>query len=211
MKKFVLAGLFITALLTYAVPAQAADDIENKEASVTLTEETDPNELLKITNASDLNFGSKSIGVDDLFFTDDNNPEITITDIRGNAPGWKLLVGLGEFVDAATNRKLLGAQLFYPAVTMTTNSTIDVSTRMPVTSSSDQSFSNAGVNGLVVPASATPAPQVLINAPAGKGNGRWSAIYDSNNKIELNVPAGNLAGNYVADLVYTLSDTPSTP
>lgn len=212
MKKIVIASTLLLAALIVSgnqASAEAADTKEQK-ATVNLTENTDPStSLLEITNASDLNFGSQAIGVNDMNFTDANSPSITITDIRGDAPGWNLSVSLGEFKDASANRTLKGVRLFYPAVTMTTNATVAVADRTPAAIATDTSFSDTSIKGVLVDAAATPSAKTLVNAAAGKGNGQWTATYDATNKAELNVPAGNLAGNYVAALTYTLTDGPA--
>lgn len=213
MKKgFVISTLVLASLVVGGTAASAeVADTKDQKATVKLTENTDPStSLLEITSASDLNFGSKAIGINDMNFTDDSAtaPSIVVTDIRGNAPGWNLTVSLGEFKDASTSRTLKGVRLFYPTVTMSTNATVAVTERTPETLATDASFSDSSVKGILVDAAATPSAKTLINAAAGKGNGQWTATYDTA-KAELNVPAGNLAGTYVADLTYTLNDAPT--
>lgn len=212
MKKRVIAStLFMAALVVSSNQASAETaDTKTQKATVTLTENTDPStSLLEITSASDLNFGSQAIGVNDMNFTDENSPSLVITDIRGDAPGWNVTVSLGEFKTKDTNRTLKGVRLFYPAVTMTTNATVAVADRTPAATATDSSFSDSSIKGVLVDASATPSAKTLINAAAAKGNGQWTATYDASNKVELNVPAGNLAGSYEAALTYALTDGPS--
>lgn len=209
MKKIVVASTLLLAALIFSSNQASAEvaDTKKPKATVTLTEAT--TSLLEITNSSDLDFGSQAIGVNDMNFTDTNSPIITVTDIRGNASGWNLSVSLGEFKDSTAKRTLKGVRLFYPTVTMTTNATVSVDERTPEALAKDKSFSDESVNGILVDAAETPSAKTLINSVAGKGNGQWTATYDTTNKIELNVPAGNLSGNYEAALTYTLTDGPA--
>lgn len=214
MKKLVIASTLLMAALVVSGTQASAETADTKaqKAAVTLTENTDPStSLLEITSASDLNFGSQAIGVNDMNFTDTNSPSVVITDIRGDAPGWNLTVSLGEFKDttADSNRTLKGARLFYPAVTMTTNATVAVADRTPAATATDSSFSDSAVKGVLLDSAATPSAKTLMTAAANKGNGQWTATYDTANKVELNVPAGNLAGSYEAALTYTLTDGPA--
>lgn len=205
MKKVMLmsvlmCGLVITTTIGHAEEA-------SREASVNLTESDEASGLLKITEASELNFGSQEIGIEDMLFKDESGPKLVITDLHGNAPGWHVSVALGEFEDEVQGLALKGVKLFYPTVSMTTNATVNVTERMPATTASNDSFSKEA-KGLVIDAAAESAGKVLVNAAVGKGNGQWTATYDAGNEVELLVPSGNLAGNYVADLTYTLTDGP---
>lgn len=211
-KSMIVSSLLLVGFIMGGHQAFAAtSDTKTQSATVSLTESTDPNSLLQITSASDLNFGAQAIGVSDMKFTDANSPSIVITDIRGEAPGWNVSVSLGEFTDSTNNQTLTGVQLFYPTVSMTTTSTaISVDDRRPSTIATDSSFSDSTIKGLLLDSQASPTSKTLINAAAKKGNGQWTATYDTSNKVELLVPAGNLAGNYSANLTYTLADGPAS-
>lgn len=200
--------LLCSVFLVNATYGQA--QVLPKEASVNLIEDPDDPSLLKISEASDLVFGSKAIGIEAIIFVETNVPKMTITDIRGEAPGWNLTVSLGEFLDVSNNRILKGTKLFYPDVTMTTNGTVNVAERTPETTNTDSSFKAGNVKGLVLDSSSIASPKVLFDASVGQGNGLWSATYNDASQIELLVPAGNLSGEYTATLTYTLGDTPKT-
>ncbi|PGU60910.1 peptidase, partial [Bacillus cereus] len=51
------------------------------------------------------------------------------------------------------------------------------------------------------------APQVLMVASANKGMGTWVDKFDPSN-VKINVPAGNLSGEYVSTLTWSLLDAP---
>lgn len=220
MKKIILvSALLLGAILVSTNPVHAEETVTStqaKTASVELTtSETDS--LLTITSASDLDFGSKAISTEDLKFTENNQPTLVVQDIRGEAVGWRVAASLGEFAqtnaaEGATAKKLKGVQLFYPKPAFSTGSTAINADQAPVgiETASETSFADATVTGVLLDASATPTSKVIINAAKGKGNGLWTATYGSgtDNKIELKIPAGNLAGKYQATLTYTLTDAP---
>ncbi len=224
MKKVLLTSAIVLGSLVAtasAVSAAEVDTTDGKTSSVGLTQGDDTDGLLTITDASSLNFGSKEIGTTALNFTEDNAPTLTVQDIRGEADGWNVAVSLGDFeeVDAlgapvASGKKLKGVRLFYPAPVLTTTATAINADKKPVgiTNAADVSFTDEAVTGVMVSAEAVPSSKVLINAAKGDGNGLWTATYGetaADAKIELQVPEGNLAGLYQADLTYTLSDAPS--
>ena len=51
------------------------------------------------------------------------------------------------------------------------------------------------------------APQILMSAQDSKGMGTWVDQFDPSN-LKINVPAGNLAGEYVSTLTWSLLDAP---
>lgn len=211
MKKIMLSSsLLLLGFFIGGHHVLATTATTDKKASVSLTESTEPNaSLLEITSASDLNFGSQAIGVDNMIFKDVNSPSITLTDIRGDAPGWNISVSLGEFKTASGNKTLKGVKLFYPYVLMTTTEgAIAVAERQPETIATDSSFDDESVKGVLIESLETPTAKTLMNAISGKGNGQWTANYIDKNQIELYVPTGNLAGDYTASLTYTLTDGP---
>lgn len=213
MKKLLLFNVLISSMMFLNdKEAFAAEIGESKKASVILTQDESPGaNLLSITQASNLNFGSKSITLDDLIFKTTEASTIQITDLRGSAPGWRLSVSLGEFT-STDNKKLSGVQMFYPSANFSTvEGAVNSDIRKPVsvTNSSDISFTDPNVKGVLLSASSTPSSQVLINAANEKGNGQWTATYALDNSIELKVPSGNFAGAYSANLTYTLTDGPS--
>ncbi len=228
MKKVLLTSAIVLGSLVATASAVSAaevvDTTEGKTSSVGLTQGDDADGLLNITKASSLNFGSKEIEDTALNFTEDNAPMLTVKDIRGEADGWNVAVSLGEFteVDAqgdpvVSGKKLKGVKLFYPAPVITTTSTAINPDKAPVgiTNADDVNFTDKSVTGVIVTADEVPSNKVLINAAKGFGNGVWTATYGGTHegvvspKIELQVPDGNLAGLYQADLTYTLSDGPS--
>lgn len=205
----IVLGSFL--ILGSSVSLAATADTMTKKAELTLSESTNPNKLA-ITDSSDLNFGSKEIGLTDMLFTSQDAATIQVTDIRGGAPGWNLSLSLGEFTTSGSGTALTlkGVKLFYPAATMTTSAgAVNADSRVPTTLEPDSAFSSSDTKGVIIESSSTPSSKVLFNATEAHGNGQWTANYTAG-QIELNVPSGNLAGDYSADLVYTLADTPTT-
>lgn len=205
----IVLGSFL--ILGSSVSLAATADTMTKKAELTLSESTNPNKLA-ITDSSDLNFGSKEIGLTDMLFTSQDAATIQVTDIRGDAPGWNLSLSLGEFTTSGSGTALTlkGVKLFYPAATMTTSAgAVNADNRVPTTLEPDSAFSSSDTKGVIIESSSTPSSKVLFNATEAHGNGQWTANYTAG-QIELNVPSGNLAGDYSADLVYTLADTPTT-
>lgn len=219
MKKILLSSAVILGAVAFgANTANATSEDTKKTGSVELTT-VDPSEALKITEASSLDFGSKQITTGDLNFTEDNAPKLTVQDIRGAANGWNVQVALGEFeqtnaANGVTPLTLKGVKMFYPAPVFTTVETAINTDAAPsgIQNSTDVSFTKPAVTGVMLNSSATPSSKVLINASEGKGNGLWTATYgaDTSDKIELQVPAGNSAGQYEAELTYTLVDAPAS-
>ncbi len=212
MKKTTL--LFSTATLlglSVMVPltgqAAVTDTKDDGKASFTLTTPTEG--TLKIVSADDLTFGSTTLKVDAIDAVTTIDTAITIEELSGNAPGWTLKATLGDFKDKTTPTKtLVGAQLFYPEVTPTTNAVAGspAALALPVAIKTEDSFTG-DLKGQIVSAGGTAT--TIFGAAATKGYGQWTLPYKDANKVQLHIPEGQLIGDYEAELTYTLTDTPT--
>lgn len=134
-------------------------------------------------------------------------PGYSVTDLRGTGSGWTLSLQLGEFKDNPANstHTIKGATLSFPSVNAITSDDVTYNSSLaPVAFA--QTFAAGG------------ASANLMSADTGKGMGYWEARYNSreltysdNSKsvvapIQLTVPGDNYAGNYTADLTWTLAD-----
>ncbi len=198
--------LWLSAMLPLTSQAAVTDEKE-AEASFALT--TPEKDILKITQADDLTFGSTTLKVDAIDAVTTADTEITIVELSGEAPGWTLTATLGDFKDKTTPTKtLVGAQLFYPEVTPTTNAVAGspAALALPVAINTEDSFTGA-LKGQIV--SAGGSATTIFGAAATKGYGQWTLPYKDANKVQLHVPEGQLIGDYEAKLTYTLKDTPT--
>ncbi|MDT2596755.1 WxL domain-containing protein [Enterococcus dongliensis] len=216
---FLTTALFSVMLLGGTIISHAADTNANSTAKILLEAsetENDPSVpivnpddndgqtndptgntgSLRIDYISNIDFGKQTIAATNKTYTavkPNNKVLAQVTDLRGSGAGWILQVnydGTNGFVD--DTKILKGAVLSLPAGEAATT-TDNVSSDQPATT-----------NALEVNNSA----QTIMSATANTGLGVWGDKMDPA-AVKLAVPAGNLAGNYTATLVWTLSDAPA--
>lgn len=198
----ILVGATVCA--GYLLPTTSNAELVNKDATASF-ELIAPLETLKITNASELIFDDATISEGDVVTITTDASSISIQELSGNAPGWRLSAELGQFT--STGSKVInGAQLFYPTVVPTTTTLGDVSNILPQSEATDTAFTGEN-KGEIIDSEA--GAKTIVTASEGKGYGSWTMTYDEANKIQLKIPTGHLAGNYIADLTYTLTDGPT--
>lgn len=149
---------------------------------------------LTIDNASPLLFGENKIeGGKMVFTTTTQNPNVQVTDKRGEGQGWNLQVKTADFVDQTDAKKILkGAELSLPVGTATpTAGNISVA---------------PAVNAVVL-GSTNAKAQTIMSANKSNGLGTWMDKFDAS-QVKLTVPAGNLVGEYVSTLTWSLLDAP---
>lgn len=221
--KLVLASVATTLLFSVSMIASAATDQnevtgtpDGKGATshgyVKLTsgdQETGPTEpiepsvpggatgntgSLTIDNASPLLFGENKIeGSKMVFATTTQNPNVQVTDKRGEGQGWNLQVTTADFVDQKDAKKILkGAELSLP-----------VGTATPAIGN----ISVAPSVNAVVLSSTNAKAQTIMAANKNNGLGTWMDKFNAS-EVKLTVPAGNLAGEYVSTLTWSLLDAP---
>lgn len=216
-KKGIKKGfLLFAAVLLFVTPAavsaeEASSSTATSQGSITITsEETvtppiEPSEpggetgnkgTLTIDNVSPLLFASHTLaGGDITYTTTTTNPNVQVTDIRGTGAGWTLQVSATPFKDKTDNTKVLkGAIVTLPVGTLLTSqdnvSTAPTAKAMELSTDSDIT-----------------APQNLMVAAANAGMGTWVDKFDAS-QVTIQVPAGNLTGDYVSTLYWSLLDAP---
>ncbi|WP_317946444.1 WxL domain-containing protein [Carnobacterium maltaromaticum] len=149
---------------------------------------------LTIDNASPLLFGENKIeGGKMVFSTTTQNPNIQVTDKRGEGQGWNLQVKTADFVDQVDTKKVLkGAELSLPVGTVTP---------------APGNIAVAPTVNAVVLGSTNAKAQTIMFANKNNGLGTWVDKFDAS-EVKLTVPAGNLVGEYVSTLTWSLLDAP---
>ncbi|MDZ5759992.1 WxL domain-containing protein [Carnobacterium maltaromaticum] len=219
--KLVIASIAATALLSVSITASAATD-ENEvlgspdgkgatsHGHVKLTSEgaTDPTKpllpsdpeggtnnegLLTIDNVSPLLFGENKLeGNEMVLETKTKNPNVQVTDKRGEGSGWNLQVKTADFVDKIDSKKILkGAKLSLPLGTALSQGNI----------------ATAPVMSAVTLESKDAKPATIMSAAKNTGLGTWVNKFEAS-EVKLTIPSGNLAGEYVSTLTWSLLDAP---
>ncbi|MFW5438185.1 WxL domain-containing protein [Paenibacillus apiarius] len=222
MKKDLKGILLLSAILLFATPAAtptaASAEASSAKASSatsqgsititpgdTITPPIDPSEpggetgtsgALTIDNVAPLLFDSHKLsGGDVTYTTTTTNPNVQVTDIRGTGAGWTLQVSATPFKDKTDGTKVLkGAVVTLPVGTLVTTlanvSTAPTANKVQLSTDSDIT-----------------APQNLMAATANTGLGTWVDKFDAS-QVTIQVPAGNLTGDYESTLSWSLLDAP---
>ncbi len=117
---------------------------------------------------------------------------LQVTDKRGTGAGWKVTVGLSDF-KGENNHLLKGATVEFPVGKLHTNNGND-------DHSPTSSAITLQVNG---------GAQTILTANKDTGMGSWYDEFEDPTTVKLNVPGGQYADNYTANLNWTLTDTPA--
>jgi hypothetical protein len=130
-----------------------------------------------------------------VYTTTTQNPNVQVTDTRGTGAGWTLQVSTLPFVDQTDNTKILkGAVVTLPIGTAVSNpGTISIAPEMFEVQLGTDSVETTA--------------QVLMKAQADTGMGTWVDQFDPSG-VKISVPSGNLAGDYVSTLKWSLVDAP---
>lgn len=220
--KLVLAGVAASCLFSASITASAAVDqnevIGSEDGKGATThgyvklisgdaekpteplESSDPSGetgnkgVLTIDNASPLLFGENNIkGGVMIFETKTDKPNVQVTDKRGEGQGWSLQVKTTDFVDQVDAKKILkGAEL-----------TLPVGTIVPAPGN----ISVAPTAATATLTSTNAKAQPIMTAAKNNGLGTWVDKFDST-QVKLMIPAGNLVGEYVSTLTWSLLDAP---
>lgn len=145
---------------------------------------------LRVDFVTPLNFGERQLtGGREIFSAENTHPNVQVSDFRATGTGWSLHVSTNGFEDEATDTALRGAELIFVegSLETDTNGVPD-----PLTHTATI-YANSGS----VP---------VMTAPAGHGMGTWAHRFAD---VTLEIPAGNLAGDYEATLFWTLVNAPS--
>lgn len=140
----------------------------------------------------------------------DKKHGIQVTDKRGTGDGWTLrltqnkMMNTDSSVAANSNKsELKGAYISLPLVEDEAH--IHTTLNNPGKDMKPKSL-NYKFNGTYG------APQNVATAAKDHGMGSWLFRYNTgeNDKVELNIPAGNYAGTYEGIMQWTLAPTPAT-
>ncbi|MGM0838270.1 MAG: WxL domain-containing protein [Bacillota bacterium] len=151
---------------------------------------------LTIDNVSPLEFDSHQLasGVVE-YTTTTTNPNVQVTDKRGTGVGWTLQVATSPFTDQTDETKILkGAMITLPIGTAETNPG-------NVSPAPELREVQLGTD------SGTSSAQTLMRADVDTGLGTWVDKFDPSS-VKISVPSGNLAGDYVSTLTWSLVDAP---
>lgn len=205
----ILAVSLVLALAVSASATSAAS--ENKSADVTFTSGGGATPLKIASGAPSLTFGSHSIELSDMFYTEASNAaiEITVEDLRGTGVGWSLQAKLEDFINGTDT--LPGAEITFRNATITHNF--------------DGGSAAAAVPGgsVTLNAGASAATPMLVATPTGGGTagmgqtitswavpaGTGESPTATTDPIELKVLAGTpKALQYTAVLAWDLINAP---
>ena len=167
------------------ISAHAATTPQNSTGKVTFTAGD-----LTLDKVPNFDFGTQQIKAQDQNYNAQAQSEVKVTDLRGSSAGWTVTVTAGKLKAGA--KELVGAQvsLANGAVANTNSETV---TAPNVTLTPDQSVK-------------------VMNAAAGNGNGETTGTWQGTD-VQLHVPGASTksAGQYTADLTWTLTDAPVAP
>ncbi len=209
IKKVFLLSIAIL-LLAFPAAASAADNATSQGSiqitpGDTITPPIDPSVpgggtgnqgSLTIDNVSPLLFDTHQLaGGKMTYSTTTVNPNVQVTDTRGTGTGWTLQVSATPFKDQTDDTIVLKGAVVTLPVGMFVTTTGNVSAT-PM-ANSVQLSTDTDVT----------APQNLMVAAVNTGLGTWVDKFNASNVI-IEVPAGNLVGEYASTLYWSLLDAP---
>jgi len=118
---------------------------------------------------------------------------LQVSDLRGTGAGWKVTIGLSTFAGTEDQTRVLkGAKITLPLGTLSTNN----EDKNNVPTSFAKTIEAGGDSA------------EIFTATKNQGMGTWFSKWDPK-EVKLSVPGGQYADKYVANLTWTLSDTPA--
>lgn len=149
---------------------------------------------LTINNVTPLLFGAHQLeGGKQTFTVTSKKPNVDISDNRGDKIGWDLQVTSSSFVDKLDATKTLkGAVIVIPVGELKTT---------------EGNVSDAPAAYAVELDTTKPVSATIMSATSETGKGQWANIFDEK-AVKLIVPAGNLKGEYLSTLTWSLIDAP---
>jgi hypothetical protein len=176
------SALILASSLTFGV-ASAADN-DTATASVKVT--TNASNVLSVV----IENGSFGSVVYDFADQDTKGTlDVTVTDLRGTAPGWNVNLSASDFATGDASPKTFG---------------IGNLSLAPGAASATTKFSTT--NG-ITPSGAiqvSSAPQPILTASAGSGDGEFTSTLAGT----LKVPGGTLVGDYAAEVTVSIDAAP---
>ncbi|MFC6315450.1 WxL domain-containing protein [Lapidilactobacillus achengensis] len=190
-KTLTTLSTLMLALSFSASTLVSAEDTSPKTstANTTLTfDDTGGDSQITLDTVPYFDFGTQMITGKPITVADIvGDPLLQVTN-RGGAAGWGVTVAISEFADVTTpTTKLVGPVLTFTAATPADNSGGGANTAVAAT-------------GVI-----NDAAKSVFYAPAGAGIG----INTDEITAKLEIPANNVAGEYKAELTWTLTDVPN--
>ncbi|MEG0256484.1 WxL domain-containing protein [Vagococcus sp.] len=229
-KNITLFSLASLILITSALPSETlaakieddkevqfglvGDTSENKEpvkipGAVNIGEHSKFSGQVAVTNFPKLSFDSQELSHKEIYVDSKGKsgevPGFRVDDISGTGAGWTLSVSASDFVrDDNSDIKLSGASLVFPKAKSKTF--VNNKSKGPnyVEDKKNPDLKETTIGALTVPFDGSDKHNLLV-AKEGQGMGAWEVAYDSNSKIKLQLPSGQLLGNYEATVTYSLS------
>lgn len=168
-------------------------------ATVGLTQDPD-NAAVELTNAPNIKFGQQELGADPLSLNAANiDDDGIVVSNPGLANGWVVNVKASAFEDLNNQKTLKGAELSIAKGTIAATDDGNESTAPT---------SNAVVIKNKVSDSNINEDQPIFSATQGAGIGTWKNTHALTD-VTLDIPAGNVAGDYTSTLTWTLTDAPA--
>lgn len=172
--------------------ASAASNGQTTTATVGLT--IPDGAAVGIKSAPNLDFGTGSTSTTDKTYNATNTSAALVVSNPGLNTTWYVNVTASDFVNE-DGRTMQGAQIELGEGSVKADAENNVS-NLPST------------NGSLTVAAGGDAVNVMKPSTDGASVGDFTDEFASD-QIKLNVPGGNVAGSYSADLVWELSDTPA--
>lgn len=196
-----MALMSSTAVLGQGVSAATINDTKdggNSTATATLTKPDEGTDAanIKLTSVPDITFGEHVITGSALTIDSAETIKDKITVINpGQDEGWSVSVRTAGFVGTSpevNGKSLRGAVLSFDAGTISTESPAAVTeNEKPVGNQLSVNEKDA----------------IITGAKAKQGYGTWYHDH-AVSEVHLSIPSANVAGDYKADLIWTLGNAP---
>lgn len=190
-----------TAGLSQGVSAATVNDTKNGGNSTATASLIKPDEgseaaNIKLTAVPDITFAEQVISGETLTIDSAKTVSDPITVVNpGQDDGWSVSVKTAGFVGTSDDMKgklLRGAVLSFDAGTVSTDNPAAVTDEEKPT-------------GVAIPVNETDG--LITSASTNQGYGTWYHKHEVN-EVHLSIPSANVAGDYQADLVWTLGNAP---
>lgn len=201
MKKLVkitsILGATVLGLTTAGIGvANAADVTTDENGSATTTAKVglqdDPDAKVQLVKAPVFDFGSTKIGSEALSLQAESVDSPLQVNNPGKLAGWNVTLAGTAFKNADASKTLTGADLILNGVV------------------SPEDNANQSVAPTTGSLTVNDAAQPIFTAAANAGIGNWLNTFEAGSPAAtLNIPQGNVADTYTADLTWTLTDAPS--
>lgn len=189
------ALLLSIGILSLSEKQAKANDSQNTQGSIILEQDTTlPGGGLYFDNIPNLEFGTQKISSTSQSYNLQNSgAHMKVVDVRGLGSGWSVGVKIAPFVDRTDGSKSLkGVDL-------------DLNKKGALITESGNVSTPPTFASTTLPADNTETDIMVANANEGMGS--WQTNFD-NTSSTINVPSGQLVGDYASTITWILKDTP---